>query len=269
MVRNEGEKLRKVVVSSPLKEYYKVDNPKKHNIKEIANRKTAIKQHERLKGAMREFGAEVIDIEELEGHPNSIFTRDTSVVTPQGYIKLRMGLQTRRGEDEWMAGILNRLGIPEAGEIKSPGTAEGGDIIIAGRVAFISVSSRTNEEGASQLKSILEKMGFEVRITQLPSPHLHIGGAMSMVSPETALVCKGVFPGGFFSGLYTIEIDCGGFIDGNVLCLGEKVIIAEKMNTRTVELLGKKGYRVSALDLSEFVKGSGGPTCLTLPVERG
>jgi N-dimethylarginine dimethylaminohydrolase len=46
--------------------------------------------------------AHVIDIPELANHPNSVFTRDTALRTPRGYVKLRLGLESRQNEEEWI-----------------------------------------------------------------------------------------------------------------------------------------------------------------------
>jgi dimethylargininase len=94
------------------------------------------------------FGVDLLDVPELAGHPNSVFTRDTAVCTPQGYIHLNLGLETRQGEGgAWMAQILYAQGGHCIGEVKPPGTIEGGDVVLAGNVAFIGRSARTNEEG--------------------------------------------------------------------------------------------------------------------------
>jgi len=100
MLRNEGERLKRVVVCTPRKEYARASNLEKHNIGELSDPKLAIEQHDRLKSKLRQFGTEVIDIPELDEHPNSVFTRDTALCTPQGYVKLRLGLKTRLGEGE-------------------------------------------------------------------------------------------------------------------------------------------------------------------------
>jgi len=112
MLRNEGERLRTTVVCTPREDYFRVDDLKAHNITEISNPDQTRLQHDRLKSVMKKFGVEVIDIPELRGHPNSVFTRDVSLSTPQGYIELRMGLEARRGEEAWMARILDSLGMP-------------------------------------------------------------------------------------------------------------------------------------------------------------
>ena len=128
MLRNEGDRLTRVVVSTPEKEYFAVSDTEAHNMNELADPETTVRQHKVLQQAMTDAGAKVINAPELEGHPNSVFTRDASLATPQGYIKLRMGLDTRRGEEEWLARVLQTHDEPRAGAIESPGTVEGGDV---------------------------------------------------------------------------------------------------------------------------------------------
>jgi dimethylargininase len=269
MVRNEGETLRRVVVSEPRREYFRIEKPEAHNIAEVADKARASEQHRQLRTILQKTGARVINLAELAGHPNSVFTRDTSLVTPGGYIRLRMGLRTRRGEEDWMALALDSLGVPCAGVIEPPGTVEGGDIILAGSVAFISRSGRTNRSGIHQLSRYLIAMGFEARTLDLPPPHLHIGGAMSLVGPGTVLCCRNLFPKTFFEGFETIEVPCSEATSGNVIALGGRNVIAVRENNETVRALEQRGFSVHALDLSEFVKGRGGPSCLILPVDRG
>jgi len=269
MVRNEGEKLRRVIVSAPRIEYFRLDDPGAHNIEQVADRDKAISQHRRLTDLIRKAGARVVNLEELAGHPNSVFTRDTSLVTPHGYIKLRMGLRTRRGEEEWMADALDSLGLPCAGVIEAPGTVEGGDVILAGKAAFVSRSERTNSSGIRQLSRLLTGMDYEIRTLGLPPPHLHIGGAMSVVGPKSVLCCRRLFPRVFFEGFNVIEIPCPEATSANVISLGNQEVIAEKGDARTARTLAKEGFTVHGLDLSEFIKGRGGPSCLILPVDRG
>jgi dimethylargininase len=268
MVRNEGERLRQVLVCAPGNEYFQVENPESHNIGEAADRPKALAQHARLQSVLRGAGAKVVNLRELAGHPNSVFSRDTALVGPEGYIRLRMGLPTRRGEEEWMAAALDSMGVPCSGRIESPGTVEGGDVILAGAVAFVGLSDRTNRSGVRQLTRLLNKMTFEVRMLSLPLPHLHIGGAMSVIGPQTVVCCRRVFPRGFLEGYEALEIPCPEDPSANVIALGKKSVIVEKGCPGTAQALRKAGFKVHILDLSEFVKGRGGPTCLILPVER-
>jgi len=269
MVRNEGERLRRVIVSAPRTEYFRLADPGAHNIAEVADRDRAIAQHRRLTDLLQKSGARVVDLKELAGHPNSVFTRDTSLVTPRGYIRLRMGLKTRRGEESWMAEALGSLGVPCAGVIEPPGTVEGGDVILAGGVAFVSRSERTNSSGIRQLSRLLIGMDYEIRSLDLPPAHLHIGGAMSVIGPKSILCCRSLFPEVFFEGFDVIEIPCPEATSANVISVGNRAVIAEKSDARAARTLEREGFAVHRLDLSEFVKGRGGPSCLILPVDRG
>jgi dimethylargininase len=268
MLRNEGDRLTRVVVCTPEDEYCRVSELKKHNIIEPADRDSATAQHETLKRCLADSGSEVIDVPELAGHPNAVFTRDTALCTPEGYVKLRLGLESRQGEEEWMSGILDSLGEPFVGEIEAPGTVEGGDVVLARSVAFVGRSIRTNEQGIQQLGAILGAMGCEIRVVPLPDSILHLDKAMMLVGPERVIYCRGLVPEDSLRGFETIGILCGGPTTANVICLGENEVIVERANLEVARQLTAHGVTVHQLDLSEFVKGSGGPNCLIMPVER-
>lgn len=269
MLHNEGERLVRVVVSSPRKEYYRVTDPLEHNLNEAAEPERTQAQHRGLVAAMVERGVEIVDVPELEGHPNSVFTRDVSLVTPEGYVKLRMGLSSRRGEEDWMARALEGESEPRAGEIEPPGTVEGGDVILAGRAAFVGHSERTNAEGVRQISELLQKMGYEVRIADVVGS-LHLGGAVSVIAPERVLACRSDYPAGFFRGFDVVWVEKKGPSTGNVICLAPNEILAnDAENREAMEVLDASGVAVHGVDLSEFRKGAGGPTCLILPLERG
>lgn len=269
MLHNEGDLLKRVLVCRPEEEYFSASDLCSQNMNEFPDRIKTAHQFSRLIDVMKEAGSEVIELDELEGHPNSVFTRDAGLCTPMGYIRLRMGLPARRGEEVWMAGILDSLGEFCAGKIDPPGTVEGGDVILAGDVAFIGLSGRTNKEGAGQLSSLLEEMGYGVRMHRVPARSLHLGGVMSVIGPGTVLCCEGTFREDFFKGFERIDVPLEGSSSGNVICLGGDEIIANAAeNSKGIEILEAHGFKVHALDLTEFRKGGGGPTCLILPVER-
>ena len=270
MVRNEGDRLKRVIVSTPGEAYFDVSTHRFNNIPELADRDRALRQHDTLKATMREFGAEVLDVPELPGHPNSVFPRDVALCVPDGHVKLRMGLEARRGEEAWMSAALDSLGNRCVGEIAAPGTVEGGDIILAGSVAFVGLSGRTNDEGARQLARLLVGMGYDVRTVPVARTYLHLGGVVSSIGPKRVLCCQDVFDAGLFRGFDTVVVEPTGPSSGNVICLGDNEVVANVAeNEPVIREMERQGVYVHALDLSEFRKGGGGPTCLVLPVERG
>lgn len=268
MLQDEGARLRWVAVCAPGAAYFSVVDLAAHNIHERADRARAEAQHRALRAALAACGAEVLVVPELAGHPNSVFTQDVALATPEGLIRLRMGLPSRAGEPEWMAAALRARGVPEVGRIEPPGTVEGGDVILAGEVAFVGRSARTNDEGIRQLAGLLTPQGYALRVADVPALSLHIGGMMSVIGPGQVLACEDSFPTGFFQGFEVTAIPKANFISGNVITLGDGELLAEQSNVAVIVALRAAGFTVHSLDLSEFVKGGGGPSCLILPLAR-
>lgn len=271
MVGNEGDALGTAVVCPPLREYARVDDPGRHNFLERPDEGRARAQHDELRRLLAGAGVEVVRVSELEGHPNSVFVRDTALVTPRGYVRLRMGLGARRGEEAWVARHLEGLGVPCAGVVEPPGTLEGGDVFLLGGVALVGLSSRTNAEGARQLSRILEGMGCRVRTAPIAPPWLHLGSVLSPVGPDRVVFVRGSLPPDFLSGLDVIEAPSHPHrpATANVICLRPGEVVGDGAESPgTLEALERAGAAVRVLDLSEFGKGAGGPTCLVLPVRR-
>ncbi len=269
MLRSEGDRLTKVVVSTPVEAYFDRRTHAVNNISAPPDRAATREQHDSLKRVMTAFGAAVIDVPELAGHPNSVFPRDVALCTPHGHVRLRMGLEARRGEETWMSGVLGTLGEPCIGEVAAPGTVEGGDLILAVTVAFVGLSRRTNAAGAEQIGRLLRGMDYEVRLVPVAEGHLHLGGLMSAVGPGTVVRARGGVPGDLLGGFEVIEVDNAGPSPGNVICLGNgEIVVNHAENDAAAEKLDRRGFAVHGLDLSEFRKGGGGPTCLILPVAR-
>ena len=206
MLKSEADRLSRVIVCTPKEEYYQIDNLKAHNILEPANREKALFQHYQLKESLRAFGADVIEVPELAGHPNSVFTRDTAICTPGGYIELLPGIDTREAEGRWMASVLDEMGEPCAGEIVAPGTVDGGDVVLFGETAFVGHTQRTNEDGIRQLSDYLTGMGYNVKTIPLPDTILHLDKVLMSISPAKLLVCSNVVPGSELQGFDIIKI---------------------------------------------------------------
>ncbi len=269
MLRSEGDRLERVVVSSPGEAFLGITDLAAHNFGRQPDRRLAVDQHDLLKHTITAFGTVVVDLPELSGHPNSVFTRDTALSTPEGSVRLRLGLSTREGEDRWMADALAALGEPMIGAIEAPGTVEGGDIVLAGTVAFVGESIRTNRAGIDQLTGILIPMEYEVRVIPLPDSILHLDKVLLTIGPETLLFCPDFVDEGNLDGFETIAIPYDPTSTANVINLGDNELIVNRSNGGVIERLTGTKYVVHDLDLSEYAKGTGGPNCLIMPVDRG
>ncbi len=259
--------MKTAILCNLKEEYFNVSDFNYQHINPYIERKKALSQFDKFKKTLLSEGVKILEVDELKGHPNSVFVRDTAVIlNDHTFIRVNMGLSARKGEEKWMAEFLKSHGFAEVGAIDSPGTLEGGDVIISSNVAFVGISGRTNESGALQIKSILNRLDYEVRISKFKGAFLHIGGGMTLIGSHTVLHCSNAFPSDFFKGFDEIIIDCNDFIGGNVVAISDKKVISLAQNIFLNELLVSKGIDVIPLNLSEFVKGNGGPSCMVLPV---
>ena len=266
MLSNEADRLKRVIVCTPSEEYFKISNLKLHNILEVADREKALDQHDSLKNLLNTFGADVIDVPELTDHPNSVFTRDTALCTPEGYIELLPGIKTREAEGRWMASALDQLGEPCAGQINYPGTVDGGDVVLCGHVAFVGLTVRTNDEGCRQLSE--PEMGYEVRVIPLPDTILHLDKVLMPVDPGKLIVCGNIVPKSSLEGFGVININFDGTTTANIICLGGGELIVGDTNLEAIHCLNEEQFTIHLIDISEFVKGAGGPNCLIMPLTR-
>ena len=125
---------------------------------------------------------------------DSIYCRDASIATDKGMILCNMGKAARQKEPIAAAKVYRELGITILGEIKTPGTLEGGDVAwLDEKTLAVGRTYRTNEEGILQLRKLLEPMGVEVMEVHLPhykgpSDVFHLMSIFSPVAKDLAVV---------------------------------------------------------------------------------
>lgn len=213
---------------------------------------------------------------------DSIYCRDASIVTDRGIIICRMGKAGRVHEPKAQQDAFELFQMKILGEIKSPGTVEGGDVAwLDQETLAVGQTYRTNEEGLRQLRQLLAPAG--INIIAVPLPHykgpddvFHLMSVFSPVDVNLAVVYSPLMPVIFRNELlhrgYTLvevpdeEFDLMGC---NVLAMAPKHCLMVKGNPKTRAALEQAGCLVLEYDGLEIsVKGGGGPTCLTRPILR-
>jgi arginine deiminase len=81
--------------------------------------------------------------------------------------------------------------------------------------------------------------------------------------------CFGVsVPPSFLKGFDHIDIHFDHRSSANIICLGPGELIVGDANRNALQALAREKLTIHALDVSEFVKGAGGPNCLIMPLAR-
>jgi N-dimethylarginine dimethylaminohydrolase len=214
---------------------------------------------------------------------DSIYVRDASLVTPHGVVLCRMGKAERGTEPSAQRGALESWGLPIAGTIAPPGTIEGGDVLwLDERTVVLGRGYRTNDAGIAQFRDRLGSAVDEVIV--VPLPHwrgpgdvFHLMSIISPVDHDLAVVYSPLMPVPFREmlaarGIQFVEVPEQEFesLGANVLALAPRVCLMVEGNPITRARLEAAGARVQTYAGTEIsLKGGGGPTCLTRPVERG
>jgi N-dimethylarginine dimethylaminohydrolase len=242
----------------------------------------AVDEHDQFIDILRSTGANVQLLpRDLATTLDSIYVRDTSIVSKAGLILCSMGKAERATEPAAQQRALQAGTVVIAGTITPPGRLEGGDLIwIDNQTLAVGRGYRTNLEGIRQLRALL---GAEVNVIEVPLPHWHGPGdvmhLMSLISPldhDLAAVYSRLLPVPFREwllerGMTLVEVPDREFetLGTNVLALGPRRGLMLAGNPRTRQALEKSGCEILEYEGSEIsVKGAGGPTCLTRPIRR-
>ena len=196
-------------------------------------------------------------------HPDAAFVEDTAIVLDELAIITRPGAESRRGET---AGIEAELRKHRAIErIALPGTLDGGDVVVTGRVVLVGKSARTNEAGAEQLRQKLRSYGYVVRRVGMRDC-LHLKSACCALPDGRLVVNPDWVELGDLHGFDLVETDASEPFAADVLTIG-RTVVGAAANPKTAALIAALGFDSKTIDLSEFAKAEGGVTCLSLVFE--
>ncbi len=213
---------------------------------------------------------------------DSIYVRDAVVAAEGGIILCRMGKAARRSEPEAQAAYYREIGIPILGEIKAPGTLEGGDVAwLNKRTVAVGRGYRTNDDGIRQLRELLSNTINE--LIEVPLPHFrgpedvfHLMSIFSPIDRDLAVVYSPLMPVPFREtllerGYRLVEVPEAEYdtMGCNVLAIAPGECLMLEGNPQTRDALLAAGCTVHEYQGNEISrKGCGGPTCLTRPLLR-
>jgi N-dimethylarginine dimethylaminohydrolase len=241
-----------------------------------------LEEHEAFRALLADAGAEVV-VGQTGGtsNPDAIYAYDPALVADAGAVLLMPGKEGRRGEPDDMSIDFMEAGVPLAGRLRYPASAEGGDTVwLDERTLLVGRGYRTNAAGIEALRELLS----DVDVIAFDLPHYHGAGEvlhlMSFLSPldvDLAVVYLPLMPVRLIEllqerGIGFVEVPDDEFetMGPNVLALAPRVALALEGNDETRRRMEAAGVDVRVYKGEEISrKGDGGPTCLTRPLLRG
>jgi dimethylargininase len=221
----------------------------------------AVEQHQNYIAALRNCGLDVTILPADERYPDSVFVEDTALLTPACAIITNPGADSRKGEIAAIHPVVARF-YEKIETISTPGTVDGGDIMMVGSHYYIGLSKRTNQRGAAQLIAILHKYNLDGTMIKLEKV-LHLKTAVAYLENNIMLSTAAFLTAKDFKNFDMIGVDPYESYAANSVWINGRVIMPAG-NPKTRDLVEKAGYEVIAVDTSEFRKLDGGVSCLSL-----
>jgi dimethylargininase len=227
---------------------------------EQINVELAKQQHERYCQVLARLGLELIWVKRSNTLPDSCFVEDTSFVLGGKAIICNMSVKSRASEVIEVAKVL--AGLKEIHYVKPPATIDGGDVLKIEDRLFIGLSARTNIEAIEQVRKIVESSGFAVVPVNVHNV-LHLKSACTYLGDSCVILSNGNFDTKILSGLRKIVVAKGEEYAADCLAVNGTVLMA-KGYPKTKRLIENEGFSVKELEMSEFRKGEGALTCLSI-----
>jgi N-dimethylarginine dimethylaminohydrolase len=234
------------------------------------DKQKAMKQHRQMVDVYEENGVRVSFVEADEGLPSSVFTRDSSFMTPWGAVIASIQTPPRRRDYAVVTEFFHQAGIP-IWKWVTAGHFEGGDfVILKPGVALLGWSGdRSTKEGAEQVQTWLREKGWEVLVAPIPPQFVHMDAVVVMLEKNLALVCEDAlqpYALDYIKKTHGIEVIKVAYADcvklgGNIVSLGNKRVLSMTHNINVNKQLSEAGFTVTSVDYDMFALGGGGVHC--------
>ena len=236
----------------------------------------AMHQHQRMVEVYETNGVRCHFVEADEGLPSSVFTRDSSFMTPWGAVVTSVQTPVRRQDYSVVSDFYRNAGIPIWKWVTAD-HFEGGDfVIIKPGVTLLGWSGdRSTKAGAEQVAGWMRDKGWEAFIVPIPPQFVHMDAVVVMLEKGLALVCEDALPSYAIDwlddqGIERIVVpyaDCVK-LGGNIVSLGNKRVLSMAHNVNVNRVLTEAGFEVTAVDYDMFALGGGGVHCSCHELKR-
>jgi len=220
----------------------------------------ARQQHQEYQSVLSEMGCAMLAVPTKTGLPDSVFIEDTALVLDEVAVLCRPGAESRRAEVAGVESVLRQF--RDLVSIQAPGTLDGGDLLVVGKIIYAGLSTRSNRSGIEQLRRNVADYGFSV-ISVETTECLHLKSAVSEVAPGLLLTNPKWIEKSLFEEYELLDVDEDEAHGANALLVGRDLIYPTSF-PRTAEKLIARGIDVTLVDVSELQKAEGAVTCCSL-----
>lgn len=220
-------------------------------------------QHHDYVEAIKELGYAVLELPAAPDLPDSVFVEDTAVVLRHVALITKPGADSRKPETESITQALRPY--RDLVSIESPGSLDGGDVLVLGKNIYVGLSTRSNMDAVHQMNQLLGKYGYQTQGVEMHDC-LHLKTAVTRVDDKTLLINRKWVDVENFEGFNLIDVDESEPFAANCLPLGDSIIFPVAFPKTGAELTSR-GYKIKPVIVDELAKAEGAVTCCSLIVE--
>jgi dimethylargininase len=210
--------------------------------------------------ALHRSGWPTVVIDADDAMPDCVFVEDTVVMFGDLAVITNPRQPARNPEIVAVQRTIDGLGL-EATAI-TDGTLDGGDVLKVGTQVYVGLSGTTNAAAIAQLTRILAPRGYAVTAVPMTKA-LHLKSALTALPDGTIIGYEPVVDDpGLFPSFLAVSEEPG----AHVVILDEDLLLMSSAAPRTAALFEARGYRLEAVDVSEYEKLEGCVTCLSVRV---
>jgi arginine dihydrolase len=227
----------------------------------------AMRQWERLRALYLELGHDVRTIEPVPGLPDMVFAANGATVADGKVLGARFRYPQRAGEAGAYLDWFRGHGYAEVRAPRHVHEGEG-DILMAGGILLAGYGFRTDPGVAAELTGLF---GRPVVSLRLVDPRFyHLDTALCVLDADTAMYYPAAFDdagraaiGTQFAELIEAKDEDAEVLGLNAVSDGRHVVLPVQA-AKLAAQLRERGFEPIGVDMSELLKGGGGPKCCTL-----
>ena len=226
----------------------------------------AVRQWEVLRDTYRDLGHEVFELEPVPGLPDMVFAANGAFVVDGRAVGARFAHPERAGEAPAHAAWLQANGFGEV--VPTADVHEGeGDLTVVGDLVLAGTGFRTQRGAHAEIQ---ERTGRPVIGLDLVDPRFyHLDTALFPLDDTTVAWFPGAFSPGSQAVLRRLFPDGVEASEADALVLGlnsvsdGRHVVVPAAATGLAAQLAARGFVPVPVELSELLKGGGGPKCCT------
>src|SRR5579859_6377930 len=227
----------------------------------------AMRQWARLRQVYLDLGHDVRTIEPVAGLPDMVYAANGATVVDGTVLGVRFAHPERAGEAGAYLDWFREHGYEDVREAGVVNEGEG-DILFTGQVLLAGYGFRSDLAAAGELAAAF---GVPVVSLRLVDPrYYHLDTALCVLDADTAMYYPAAFDddaraaiAGEFAELIEAKDEDAEVLGLNAVSDGLHVVLPVQARNLAAQLR-ERGFDPIGVDLSELLKGGGGPKCCTL-----